>query len=42
MGQRRLDLVELRQLCSVLGISLATLVRRFERSLAEGTSGKRK
>jgi len=33
MGQRRLDLVELRELCSVLGITLGTLVRRCERSL---------
>jgi transcriptional regulator with XRE-family HTH domain len=32
-GVRRLDLLELRQICGVLGISLIDLVRRFERSL---------
>jgi transcriptional regulator with XRE-family HTH domain len=32
-GVRRLDLLELRQICCVLGISLIDLVRRFERSL---------
>jgi hypothetical protein len=30
---RRLDLLELRQICSVLGISLIDLVRKFENSL---------
>lgn len=29
-GQRRLDLVELGQLCQAVGISLAEFVRRFE------------
>jgi transcriptional regulator with XRE-family HTH domain len=29
-GERRLDLVELRQICQALGITLAKLVERFE------------
>lgn len=32
-GERRLDIVELRRVCEVLGISLAEFVRRFEESL---------
>jgi transcriptional regulator with XRE-family HTH domain len=32
-GQRRLDLVELLQVCHALGISLVELVRRFEKSV---------
>ncbi len=32
-GQRRLDLLELRQICQVIGISLSEFVERFERSL---------
>jgi transcriptional regulator with XRE-family HTH domain len=32
-GVRRLDLLELRQICGVLGISLINLVRKFESSL---------
>jgi transcriptional regulator with XRE-family HTH domain len=32
-GARRLDLLELRQICGVLGISLIDLVRQFEGSL---------
>lgn len=32
-GERRLDLIELRELCQALGISLQELVRRFEDSL---------
>jgi transcriptional regulator with XRE-family HTH domain len=32
-GVRRLDLLELRQICGVLGISLIDLVRKFEKSL---------
>jgi transcriptional regulator with XRE-family HTH domain len=32
-GVRRLDLLELRQICAVLGIPLIDLVERFERSL---------
>ena len=32
-GARRLDLLELRQICGVLGISLIDLVRKFEESL---------
>jgi len=30
-GERRLDLVELRQICKALGISLGEFVRRFEK-----------
>ena len=32
-GVRRLDLLELRQICGVLGISLINLVKKFESSL---------
>jgi transcriptional regulator with XRE-family HTH domain len=32
-GARRLDLLELRQICGVLGLSLVSFVRRFETSL---------
>ena len=32
-GARRLDLLELRQICGVLGLSLASFVRRFETAL---------
>jgi transcriptional regulator with XRE-family HTH domain len=32
-GVRRLDLLELRQICGVLGLPLATFVRRFEKLL---------
>lgn len=32
-GERRVDLVELRQLCAALGINLVTFVRRFDRML---------
>jgi len=32
-GVRRLDLLELRQICGVLGLSLIDLVRKFESSL---------
>ena len=32
-GVRRLDLLELRQICGVLGISLIDLVKKFEKSL---------
>jgi transcriptional regulator with XRE-family HTH domain len=30
-GARRLDLLELRQICGILGISLVDLVRKFEK-----------
>lgn len=33
-GERRLDLIELRQICGALGISLSDLVMRFERDIA--------
>jgi len=33
-GERRLDLVELRQICKALGISLADFVRRFEKEIS--------
>jgi len=32
-GERRLDLIELREICHALGISLAKLTSRFEKSL---------
>src|SRR5262245_20756277 len=32
-GQRRLDLLELRQICEAVGMSLADFVARFEKSL---------
>jgi transcriptional regulator with XRE-family HTH domain len=32
-GARRLDLLELRRICGILGISLIDLVRKFESSL---------
>ena len=33
-GERRLDLVELRQICKALGISLGDFVHRFERDIS--------
>jgi len=33
-GERRIDLVELRQICKVLGISLGDFVRRFEKEIS--------
>ncbi|PMY44722.1 MULTISPECIES: helix-turn-helix domain-containing protein [Pseudomonas] len=35
-GSRRLDIVQLRDLCEVLGIGLAELVVEFEKSLSGG------
>ena len=32
-GERRLDLIELRQICSAVGITLEDFVRRFEETL---------
>jgi transcriptional regulator with XRE-family HTH domain len=32
-GERRLDLVELREICDAVGVSLEVFVRRFEESL---------
>lgn len=32
-GERRLDLIELRQICSAVGITLEDFVRRFEDAL---------
>jgi transcriptional regulator with XRE-family HTH domain len=32
-GQRRLDLIELRQICQALGVTLLELVTRFEEQL---------
>jgi len=32
-GARRLDLLELRQICGILGISLVAFVRKFEKAL---------
>ena len=33
-GERRLDLIELRQICQVLHLSLSALVERFESDIA--------
>ena len=38
-GERRLDVLELREVCSVLGITLTELVERLEACLAKGTDG---
>ncbi len=40
-GQRRLDLVELRMLCQVLGTTLPRLVQRYERLITEYRQQKR-
>jgi transcriptional regulator with XRE-family HTH domain len=32
-GEQRLDLIELRRICNVLGMSLAELVERFEHGI---------
>ena len=32
-GERRLDLLQLRQICEAVGISLPDFVKRFEKSL---------
>ncbi len=37
-GERRLDLLELRDICSAVGIPLAEFVRRFDRSFHEARS----
>lgn len=39
LGQRRLDLIQLRDICQVLGISLSSFVQRFEEELAGGSCG---
>jgi transcriptional regulator with XRE-family HTH domain len=39
-GERRLDLVELRQVCIALGISLAEFARRFESATQEPRRGR--
>jgi transcriptional regulator with XRE-family HTH domain len=33
-GERRVDLVELRQICKALGISLGDFIRRFEKDVS--------
>jgi transcriptional regulator with XRE-family HTH domain len=35
-GERRLDLLELRQICEAIGMSLLDFVRNFESSMNEG------
>ena len=35
-GERRLDLLELRQICNALGISLEAFVRKLESAIDEG------
>ncbi len=32
IGERRLDLVELRQVCNALGVSLTDFIKRFEKN----------
>ena len=32
-GERRLDLLELQEVCAAIGISVSTFVRRYERSV---------
>lgn len=34
-GERRLDLIELKQVCSAMGISLRDFVKRFEKLIDE-------
>ena len=41
-GQRRLDLVELRMLCQVLGTTLPRLVQRYERLINEYQQQKKR
>jgi transcriptional regulator with XRE-family HTH domain len=36
-GERRLDLIELRQVCSALGTDLVEFVRQFEKSITLGS-----
>jgi len=38
-GLRRLDLIQLRDVCQVLGISLSSFVQRFEDELAGSSDG---
>jgi transcriptional regulator with XRE-family HTH domain len=35
-GERRLDLLELRQICEAIGLSLSEFVRKFESLMNEG------
>lgn len=41
-GERRLDLVELRDICSILGIPLAEFVQRFEEAITPPRRGRRR
>ncbi len=41
-GLRRLDLIQLRDICQVLGISLSSFVQRFEDELVGNGGGKGK
>lgn len=34
MGERRLDIIELREICTACGVPLATFVARLERALS--------
>ena len=36
MGERRVDLLELRDICAALGVSLVEFVRELEKRLGEG------
>lgn len=37
-GERRLDLIELKQICDAIGISLAEFVQRYEKAVDEAQS----
>jgi hypothetical protein len=36
-GSRRLDLIQLRDICAIFGITLVEFVERFERALLQAT-----
>ena len=38
VGERRLDLVELRDICAILGVSLVEVIERLEHLLKEDTN----
>ncbi len=37
-GERRLDVIQLRRICHILGLTLPTFVSRFEKRLKKGKS----
>ena len=42
IGQRRLDLVELRGICRALGVPLVDFVKRFEAAVGRAPASKRR